>query len=283
MSKAKRVVTKFNFDKLMKSGNKAHVALVDSAANQQEVLVMKAKAPEVRIEVTMKEFLKKFFDLWEEDSACLAGILGYDSGMYDDHKDDDGSYKSEEDFLQEKINKVSLLKGRDIPDTLSEKMVEAIKSLQTTVGDKLETPSDEGEVIQTEKSSTEGEKSMNEEEIKAMQDEIVELKKAKEEAATLKQELDTLKAAKAKKAEDDMVELVKGFNFISEDDQPEMVEALLKSSNAGIFMATLEKARKALEAAVTVEEGHDEETTQVTDTEKANDMVTQLLKARNSK
>ena len=112
MSTAKRKIHKFDF-----SNDEAHVALVDKAANMQEVLVMKAAEPEVRITTSMRTFLEKFFNLWGDDSRILAGILGY-STEYD--WEDEESY---EDYIQSKVDQVVLLKGKTISDTLPESIV----------------------------------------------------------------------------------------------------------------------------------------------------------------
>ncbi len=55
--KAKRRIHKFNFDEpTMKSGAKTHVALVDSAANLTEVLVMKSKSTHVEQTTEVTEY-----------------------------------------------------------------------------------------------------------------------------------------------------------------------------------------------------------------------------------
>lgn len=290
--KAKRVVTKFNFDKLMQSGNKAHVALVDAAANEQEVLVLKAKAPVVKVEMEMTKFLEKFFGLWDEDAEALVKILGYDDEEDEGKKENsydeatgmtkwvgDG-YTNTEGYIVKRIGKVSLLKGKEVSE-LSPDMVELIKSLQETVGD-LEAPSVEGEV-DTLKHSTDGETTMNEEEILAMQAELADLKKAKEATDGLVAELAELKKAKEDKRAEDMTDLVKGLSFVAPEAQEELVAALLKSADAPVLVVALEKAREAVLAVATVEDGHDEEGEIITDTNKANDAVSAILAARNKK
>lgn len=300
MTQAKRRVTKFNFDKLMQSGSKAHVALVDKAANEQEVLVMKAKTPTVQISMEMDKFLQKFFGMWEEDADALIKILGYEEPSDDDLNPDgdrDKSYQEYDEskghtiwvsgvgytntdgYIKNRIGEVSLLKGKEGTKELSENMVELIKNLQKDVGT-LDAPSQEEEVIETKKSSTEGEPNMNEEEIKAMQDEIVELKKAKNEADKLKAELVELKKAKAEQREAEMVELVKGLTFVSDEEADDVVKALLASDHEGVLVVTLEKARTAIVEAATDERGHDEEEEVVTDTTKSISAVQAALKAR---
>lgn len=83
MTKAKRRINKFNFQ-----NDDAHVALVDSAANGQEVLVMKsARASEeeikkaldkdVTVKLTIMEFLTRYLGLWWDEAEIVAGMLGY--------------------------------------------------------------------------------------------------------------------------------------------------------------------------------------------------------------
>jgi hypothetical protein len=75
MDKAKKKLTKFDF-----SGANAHVALVhreqNGAANMYKTLI--TKATDVKLELSMEEFLRRFFDMWWDDAEFLAKLLGYE-------------------------------------------------------------------------------------------------------------------------------------------------------------------------------------------------------------
>lgn len=120
-----------------------------------------------------------------------------------------------------------------------------------------------------------------------LKQELEDLRKAKMEADTIKAENISIKAqladlekAKAAAILKEMTDVVKGFNFITDEEQPLVVTALLRSADAPLILTVLEKARVALEAAVTEEAGHSEEGTTVVDSEKSINAVQDILKAR---
>lgn len=111
MSEAKRRINKFKFDT-----EDAHVALVDKAANAQEVLVMKSqkaseeeiqKAVKVNLRVNLLEFLTRYLGLWIDDAEIVAGMLGM---QYDDLYEEDG-VNSFEEMVQRNLEKVEIQKS----------------------------------------------------------------------------------------------------------------------------------------------------------------------------
>ena len=64
-------ITNFNFHDQLLSGQDAHISFVGEGANGQEVLLMKAKK-QVLVEVTMVDFLQKFYGMWYDDAEALA-------------------------------------------------------------------------------------------------------------------------------------------------------------------------------------------------------------------
>lgn len=288
--KAKRRIHKFNFEDNMKSGDKAHVALVDSAANLQEVLVMK-NSKEVAVELSMKNFLKKFFGLWEEDAAVLAGVLGYSPDVYNDEVKENGEWMSTSEYIESKISAVTLLKGKSLEglDALPEKIHSIVSDLQKGYEGAL----DEASVISEDKPNEELSSDINKNKEVSMEltkEQIEDLQKQADKASKMQEELDTLKAhladiekAKAEKAKADMTDLVKGFSFVVEEDKEELVDTLLKSES-GILVDILEKAQKAILAATTVEVGDEGEDLTKSDT--SDDVlgkVNDILKARKNK
>jgi hypothetical protein len=80
-----------------------------------------------------------------------------------------------------------------------------------------------------------------------------ELEKFNNEAQAKLKEIEVEKAAKAK---EDMTDLVKGFTFIGEDSQEDVVASLLKSKDT-VLLATLQKAQEAIDEFAVAEHGSD--------------------------
>jgi len=284
-TKATKKVHAFNF-----KGEGAHVALVDKAANLQEVLTMKAAEPEVLVSLTMKDFLKKMFGMWEEDAATLAGMLGYKSDVYDDYKNEDGTYMSDQEYISNKIDTVQLLKGQDldkIPESISLKVEELIKEFGDQLNSSKGSPEEEAKT-----SKLNGESNMDDvqikktelEALKAQAKEVESFKAQLKEVEALKAQLEEMKSEKAAKAKADLTDVVKGYSFISEGDQEPMVDFLLKAEGSDVFLASLEKARVAIAAAAMeetgVEGGDAEVDVEKSSVDLATDLVSDILKAR---
>lgn len=286
MTKPKRRIHAFKFGEK----DTDHVAVVTQAANLQEVLTMKAAEPEVQISMTMRTFLEKFYGLWSEDSRTLAGILGYST---DSEWAEDMSY---DDYIQYKVDSVSLLKGIDLPEQLPTSLVQRIERLQKQLDGKLN-PVEEGSPqtgnvdiekmgeSSVDKTDVKNEDTQNLQELKA---ELAELQKAKAASeAEMREELELtkslvadLKAQKEQKELDEMTELVKGYSFVKEDEREDVVKALLKVDP--IVLATLEKARNAVNTVVEEEVGVDGESDDISESsvEKDISLTSEFLKNR---
>lgn len=286
---AKRIVHEFNFKK-----KGAHVALVDKAANLQEVLTMKAHDSEVQVTLSMKNFLKRFFGMYEERAAMLAGIMGYDATAYEDRKDSNGDYMSTDDFIQSKIDSVQLLKGAEVGDLIPESLAQKVEELNKEFGDKLNTSEDSP--YEEHDNSKTGESSMKEtnidvkelEVLKAQAKEVEALKAQLAEVDTLKSQLATMREAQLLKAKVEMTEFVKGFSFVTVEKSEALVDALIGSDQSDVFVEALEKARDAI-AAVALQEsgtskadGKEETEVQGSDMEKSVDLVAGILAKRKS-
>src|SRR5690606_11566493 len=133
MNKAKRRITNFNFE-----SEGAHVALVDKAANLQEVLVMKSlkaseeeiqKAVSVNLKLSLMEFLTRYVGIWYEDAQMIAGMLGY---SYEDLYDED-DMKTYEDMVKENMDKVTIEKSES-----SQRFVDAFNEYLTKTSSSVE-------------------------------------------------------------------------------------------------------------------------------------------------
>lgn len=107
--KAKRKLTDINFEK-----EGSHLALVHKVqgggANGRTTLVMKAtdkyseefikKASQVKVTLSLPDFLEKFFHVWGEDAELLATMFGYEPS--EDESDDEYSTQSFWSWYREK-------------------------------------------------------------------------------------------------------------------------------------------------------------------------------------
>lgn len=279
MTTAKRKIHKFDFEK-----EGAHVALVDSAANLQTVLTMKAVTPEVNVTLSMREFLKKFFYVYDEDARILAGILGYST----EHEwDDDESY---DEYIESKVNSVVLLKN-EIPKTVPQELYEQILEIEKSVEKALESAKADSleSYIKIVKESVLDKKTKVEisaEELEVMKSSLQEMETLKAqlaEAETLKSQLAAIKQELDTKKKADMTDVVKGYSFVTEDKQAELVEFLMKAEKADLVLEVLEKARTAISEAVIEKEAGvegDDIKVEETNVDKSDAIVSQILKNR---
>ncbi len=131
---AKRRLSNFNFE-----GEGSHIALVHAnqggpANGVDYALITKAtkdisnkdleKATMVQVEMTITDFLCKFFGLWYDDAEVLAKIMGYDT--------EDDSYEEVvdwwEEYIQERVDAVTIMKSLVI-DKSDEEINKAVASL----------------------------------------------------------------------------------------------------------------------------------------------------------
>lgn len=109
--KAKRKLTDINFEK-----EGSHLALVHKvqggAASGYSTLVMKAtdkyseefikKASQVKVTLSLPDFLEKFFHVWGEDAELLATMFGYEPSEDDEGSEDEYSTQSFWSWYREK-------------------------------------------------------------------------------------------------------------------------------------------------------------------------------------
>ena len=134
MIKATRKLSDINFEK-----EGSAVALVGphqgGPANGWKTLVCKAtdgitqeqveKATMVQVELTIVEFLRKFFDMWYDDAEVLARIMGFDTSVEENDRDDDWY----ENYINEKVEAVTIMKSL-VLDKNEEEINKAVASLK---------------------------------------------------------------------------------------------------------------------------------------------------------
>lgn len=250
MSKnATRKIHKFDFTK-----EHHHVALVDKAANLTEVMLMKSDK-EVTVTTSMRTFLNKFFDMWQEDAAILAGVLGYSTKS--ENEDSPVSY---DDYIAHKVDGIQLLKGKDLPDKMRLSVTKMVEKLEKEYGDQIKTSEDSSEGDNFDIAKGESRVGLSKEEVekqaadleKALA-QIETMKEQAKEVETLKSLVTAMEAKEKKAAKDQMVEVVKGYTFISEGDQESLVNTLLSMEDSQDILKAFEGARDALAAAIDIE------------------------------
>ena len=276
MSKATRKIHNFDFKKAHH-----HVALVDKAANLTEVMVMKSDH-EVTITTSMRDFLTKFYGMWSEDAAALAGVLGYSNGkvsltannddlahdyggVYDNfpkYVNEDGSnpmmYKSANEFLTGEFSSLDVLKGSELPETLPYSVTQKIVAVNKAYDFLLKTSDESSEEDNINIAKGDSNLELTKEEIAKQAEDLkialaaVETMKAakNDELETMKSLVADMKSEKEAVAKTNMAELVKGYAFVAEDAQEALVAELLTVTDNTEILKALEAGREAVAASV---------------------------------
>lgn len=255
--KATRRINKFNFN-----GEGAHVALVDSAANAQSVLVMKsavaseeeiAKAMDKDVTVTMSimEFLTRYLGLFVDEAEVVAGLLGYTA---------EDLYGSEEEpvsfieYIQAQMDKVDIQKSEQHPK-LEEKL-ESFKSkflqdspssVEKDDGENVK-PTDDNEVVTKMSEENTGELSI-EEQIQKAAERLVEtqMEEVRKREAARDEEIAVLKAEQnAQRHAKFVAKAEKLAGELGEDTDVEALAKALESAEASEETSPLVKALESL-------------------------------------
>lgn len=254
--KATRRINKFNFN-----GEGAHVALVDSAANAQSVLVMKsavaseeeiakAMSKDVTVKMSIMEFLTRYLGLFVDEAEVVAGLLGYTAEDLYGAEEEPTSFI---DMIQRQMDKVELQKAEQKPkleeklETFKSKFLQdSPSSVEKDDGENVK-PTDDKEVV-TKMSEENTEVSIEEQIQKAaerlMETQMEEVRKREEardeEIAVLKAEQNAQRHAKfVAKAE-------KLKEQLGEDTDVEALAKALESAEASEEVSPLLKAVEAL-------------------------------------
>ena len=213
---------------------------------------------EVRIETSMFDFLRKWMNMYWDDADALSRMLGY-SG--------DGFEVTE--FVENKIEGISLLKCKELPEVAKACEVEKLKNFieqNNTLFDEVSSEGDSGEKDDLEKGQKPSEDKLlnNQGELMADKDQeklekaisdleskLADLEKANETAKAENEAL-AAKVEKAEQVEQDRIEKafinkVQTYSFITEDDREGFAKTLIAVNNKDIVDA-LDKAQSALAA-----------------------------------
>lgn len=271
--KAKRRLTNFDF-----SGENHHVALVhraqNGAANGYQTLIMKSS--DVSVELSMAEFLTRFFNIWSGDAEFLARLLGYSDdtdALWDDQK------LAEQVTLLEKVRTRSEddndsderfpLDMGDLSDLEQEDLRELTKSLaeasNITITD-LTKDADGASPVGEEETSEESEED-NPKEVEKMADvekSAVEaaVEKARQdlqaaheaELAELRKSLEAFETEKAQARKETFVTKAADFEALGVEDTEKFAVALMKATDDEDMKVLVEVLEKSLTIAKSVDE-----------------------------
>lgn len=293
MSEATRRVHKFDF-----SGENHAVSLVSKnvggAANQYQTLLM--KGTDVVVELSMAEFLNRFFDMWSYDADILSEMLGYSSDF--DIWDKDKMAEKITIFKSLKADKKdtkSLLEVLPILKSVAKKNGVKITDLDEILKDTNgEEPVSDNKVEDVEKSSETSpkeevimttetiEKSAYEAEVQKAKDLQTKLEAESEITKGLQSELEEFRKAKQEADKAEFITKAKTLDVagIEGDAVEPMAVAMQKASmqeDTKVLVETIEKMATLLKAAGELKEpeGHSldvgtEEKLSVADILKAN-------------
>lgn len=166
---------------------------------------------QVRVSMSMEEFLKKFFGLWHEDAKVLASVLGYEVES-DEYESD--HYR---DMIKEKVDSIELMKSlkseedffkldNGAQDKLIALQAKFEKGLRSGA---ISESSDEGKtsIIVNEENSENGEDMSEIAELKKMLEDERAARKADKEAA--EKDVILMKASDISFLEETSVEMLK--------------------------------------------------------------------------
>ena len=293
--KPKRRITKFDMQ-----SDSAAVALVSKnvggGANGYKTLLM--KSTDVVVELSMAEYLSKFFDIWSYDAKIISKLLGYsdDYDLWDEgeleskttilSKMKESEEYEEEDVisvapLMKSLAKASNFKISDIDSILKKANGEAPVSEQQEEVEKASNTSPNDEVTMTDTNVEMIEKSALEAEIAkavaAKEAELVEIQKG------LQAELAEFKKAKEDSEKAKYVELAKGYSIAGVvEDKVEPFAVALQKASADDDLAILVEA---LGTMVTLTKSLEsvQETGHSVDLEPTGNDVASILKANQAK
>ena len=222
MTKAKRKITEFDF-----TSEGAHVAIVDKAANLQEVLVMKSakaseeeisKAVEVNIKMPLLHYFTRFLDIDIDSAEKIAGLMGY---KFEDLYEEDGMNGFQE-MVENNLQALTISKSKE-----SEDFLKAYQDFKNKYLTKATQANEENTmtVENTQDLQTELEKAKAQ--VADLQKAKEDLEKAREEKEQLEKAFsevnDTvkvLKAAEEKRKEAEYLEKAKEHTAVVNDELP---------------------------------------------------------------
>lgn len=256
--KAKRVITDFNFEE---EGASVHLVSKKQggAANGFTTLIKKSNAtvqlPEVesldiqkkleqiKVTLSMEEFLRKFFNLWSDDAELLTAMLGYETEheAYLNSLEEHSEPMTHADYIASKLSSFEIMKSMHEGERPQVSALEYVTILE--LQENLEKHEEMMDKVSIEKSRF-AELEANETKLTTE----VELRKSLEaQVQELTGELDTLKKAQADAEAQAMKARIEGL--VAEDKIEAMTKSLLAmdQESADLMVQTLKDSAKKVE------------------------------------
>ncbi len=276
MNKAKRVITSFDFEE---EGASVHLVSKKQggAANGFTTLIKKSnktshlpetedisiekKLEQIKVTMSMEEFLRKFFRMWYDDAELLTAMLGYQTEYEAYLESDESEPYDHSDYLASKLESFEVMKSMHEGDYSKTSALDYVNILG--LQEKLENNEEMMDKITIEKSRfaelEDKEKDLVaaidvkkalESKVEALEAELSDIKKAQEDAklADIKIQLKDLVA------EDKVESIAKSLLVMDKDAAQTMIDTLSASAKkveeSDLFV------EKSVEGEVSNEEAH---------------------------
>lgn len=239
------------------------------------------KGSDVRITVSMQEFLQRFFGVYGSDALVLAKIMGYG----EEESSEPETYK---EYIQERVESIELLRSAHENGKASLAVYGMIqKALERE--ELIKKDSHSGGIVinkdtaSVDKTPSDGEKTkMTDVEKQAA--ELVQkeaLLKQREEAlekATAR--IEALEKAEIERIEKSYIAMTKTFSFVKDEDKVTLAKAILSVEDKAraVVIEALEKAQEVIKQYVTKEEGFESGNDGVVGLEKTRSMINERIK-----
>lgn len=231
------------------TGENAAVALVSEleqgAANGYSTLVM--KSTDVVVELSMAEYLSKFFNMWSYDAQLVSKLLGYsdDYDLWDEEKITEKTtllkgMKDQSEYSQEDMKKVADI-VKSMATASNFKITDLDEIVKSADGEEPVSKQQEEDVKKSSNTSPTEEVNMSDKELETIEKSKYEadLQKAAQEKAELEEiqkglqaELEEFRKAKQEAEKAEFIQKAKGFEVagIGEDKVEAMAVALQKAA-----------------------------------------------------
>ena len=267
-----------NFD-FSKEGMSMHLVAdwQGGPANGEPVIMTKAtddlsyeqvaKAADVTVELSMEEFLRRFFSMWYDDAASLASLLGYEVESEEDRYE----WKPLDKQIEELSEKVTLMKKAWASDDLvAESKLELLK-FQESLEKALINASTEAETHTAEQGinkskeeitdmSKENVETVSKAQLEEMISKAVEAQKAETEELkkALESEKEARKAEKEAVLKAELKKSVDGITLLSDESKESVQDYLFKArqiEGGEVILKALSEMQEGVNKALTTEQG----------------------------
>jgi hypothetical protein len=215
----------------------------------KESLDLLKATKEIRIEMSMEDFLRKIMGMYYEEAAMLAKLLGYSSTI-----DEENEVTSYQEIIEEKLDSITILKSlKSEEDFYKLNYKDQLKVISTqedfekalSEGDSSDRNKNQETKVSKSKNDLDGE-DMSEEKY----DDLVKSVESLEKALKLEKEArEALERKEQERIEKAFIAKAKEYSFIENEKAEEFGKILksLKDEDSLTILEILEKAKQKLE------------------------------------